>query len=154
MIFTPAACAQETCLLMRDFAKFLVIPLLTATTFAGCGSSNDSTDLPTTPTPVVVTETFNGSLNVNGAQNHSFGVERAGTVSAQIKTLSDQAATIGISLGTWNGVACAIIIRNTAAVLNTAITGTAQQTGQYCVSLNDVGKLTAGVDYAVEVTHY
>ena len=139
---------------MRDFAKFLVIPLLTATTFAGCGSSNDSTDLPTAPTPVTVTETFSGSLNVNGAQNHSFTVNTAGTVSAQIKTLSDQAATIGISLGTWNGVACTIIIRNTAAVLNTAVTGTAQQTGQYCVSLNDVGKLTAGVDYSVDVTHY
>jgi hypothetical protein len=139
---------------MRYFATFLVIPLLTATTLAGCGSSDQPTDLPTTPTPVVVTETFNGSLNVNGAQNHSFGVERAGTVQAQIKTLSDQAATIGVSLGTWNGVACTVIIRNTAAVLNTTITGTAQQTGQYCVSLNDVGKLTAGVDYSVEVTHY
>ena len=139
---------------MRYFATFCVIPLLTATALAGCGSSNDPTNTPTTPTPVAVSETFNGSLNVNGAQNHSFGVERAGTVSAQIKTLSDQAATIGVSLGTWNGVACTVIIRNTAAVLNTAITGTAQNTGQYCVSLNDVGKLTAGVDYSVEVTHY
>ena len=61
-------------------------------------------NLQPTPTPVAVTETFSGTLNVNGARTHSFAVDRAGTVSAQIKTLSDQAATIGVSLGTWNGV--------------------------------------------------
>jgi hypothetical protein len=137
---------------MRYFATFLM-PLLAATTLAGCGS-DDPVEPPTTPTPVAVTETFNGTLTVNGAQNHNFNVDRAGTVSAQVKALSDQAATIGVSLGTWNGAACTIIIRNTAAVLNTTVTGTAQQTGQFCVSLNDVGKLTAGVDYSVDVIHY
>jgi hypothetical protein len=139
---------------MRYFATSFFISFLAATTLTGCGSSDEPTDLPTTPTPVAVTETFSGTLTVNGAQNHSFGVERAGTVSAQVKALSDQAATIGVSLGTWNGIACTIIIRSTVAVLNTTITGTAQSTGQYCVALNDVGKLTAAVDYSVDVTHY
>jgi hypothetical protein len=137
---------------MRYFATFL-IPVLAATTLVGCGS-DDPIEPPTTPTPVAVTETFSGTLTVNGARTHSFSVDRAGTVSAQLKTLSDQAATVGISLGTWNGAACTIIISNTAAVLNTAVTGTAQSTGQFCVWLNDVGKLTAGVDYSVDVTHY
>ena len=91
---------------------------------------------------------------MNGAQTHSFAVDRAGTVSAQVKTLSDQAATLGVSLGTLNGAACQIIITNTAAALNTTVAGTAQTTGQFCVWLNDVGKLTAGVDYSVEVTHF
>jgi hypothetical protein len=137
---------------MRYFATSL-IPLVAVITLAGCGS-DDPIDTPTTPEPVTVTESFTGRLTVNGAQNHSFNVERAGTVSAQVKALSDQAATIGVSLGTWNGAACTIIIRNTAAVLNTTVTGTAQNLGQYCVSLNDVGKLTAGIDYTVDVIHY
>ena len=137
---------------MRHFAT-LSFPLLIATTFIGCGSSN-TPQIPSQPTPVTITQSFSDSLNVNGARTHSFTVDRAGTVSAQVKSLSDQAATLGVSLGTFNGVACAIIISNTAAVLNTTVAGTAQSTGQFCVWVNDVGKLTAGVDYTIDVTHY
>jgi hypothetical protein len=136
---------------MRYFAMLFI--LLTATTFIACGS-DDPVNIPSQPTPVTVTETFSGSLNVNGARIHSFAVERPGTVTAQLKTLSDQAATLGVSLGTWNGSACAISIGKTDAVLNTTVVGTAQTAGQFCVWLNDVGKLTAGIDYSVDVTHY
>ena len=137
---------------MRNFARTLVV-LLAATTLAGCGD-DDPIDTPSQPTPIAVTETFSGTLTVNGAATHQFAVERAGTVSAQVKTLSDQAATLGVSLGTFNGAACQIIISNTAAALNTTVTGTAQTTGQFCVWLNDVGKLAGGVDYSIEVTHF
>jgi hypothetical protein len=136
---------------MRHFTLFG--PLLVAISFIGCGS--DSTpQAPTQPTAVTIVQSFSDSLNINGARTHSFTVDRAGTVSAQVKALSDQAATLGVSLGTFNGVACAIIISNTAAVLNTTVTGTAQSTGQFCVWVNDVGKLTAGLDYTIDVTHY
>jgi len=81
-------------------------------------------------------------------------VDRAGTVSAQVKSLSDQAATLGVSLGTYNGSACAIIISKTDAALNSSVAGTAQSTGQFCVWVNDVGKLTSGLDYTIDVTHY
>ena len=137
---------------MRNFATPLIL-ILTTTMLAGCGSDNTAQP-PTQPSPVTVTETFSGTLTVHGAVTHSFAVERAGTVSATLKTLSDSAATLGVSLGTWNGAACAILLSNTAAVLNTTVTGTAQTVGQFCVWLNDVGKLTAGVDYTIDVTHY
>jgi hypothetical protein len=137
---------------MRYFAHTLVV-LLAATTLAGCGD-DDPIDVPTQPTPVAVTETFTGTLTVNGAVTHRFSVDRAGTVSAQVKTLSEQAAVLGVSLGTFNGAACQIIISNTAAALNTTVTGTAQTTGNFCVWLNDVGKLAAGVDYSIDVTHF
>ena len=136
---------------MRHFTLFS--PLLLAATFIACGS-NDPVQPPTQPTPVTITQSFSDRLNVNGARTHSFTVDRAGTVSAQVKALSEQAATLGVSLGTYNGVACTIIISNTAAVLNTTVTGTAQSTGQFCVWVNDVGKLTAGLDYTIDVTHY
>jgi hypothetical protein len=137
---------------MRYLMPFLM--LLAATTLAGCSSNDNLPETPTQPTPVQITESFSGNLNVNGARTHSFAVDRAGTVTAQLKALSDQAATIGVSLGTFNGSACAILLSKTDAVLNSAVTGTAQSTGQFCVWLNDVGKLTAGVDYTIDVTHY
>ena len=135
---------------MRYFTTIFVLAALAST---GCGS-DDPVDIPSQPTPVTMTQTFDGTLTVNGAQTHNFAVERPGTVTAQVKTLSDQAATLGVSLGTWNGAACQIIISNTAAVLNTTVAGTATTVGQFCVWLNDVGKLTSGVDYSVDVTHY
>jgi hypothetical protein len=137
---------------MRHFTLFG--SLLLAASFIGCGSNDTTDDVPTQPTPVTIVQSFSDSLNINGARTHSFTVDRAGTVSAQVKALSDQAATLGVSLGTFNGVTCAIIISNTAAVLNTTVTGTAQSTGQFCVWVNDVGKLTAGLDYTIDVTHY
>jgi predicted small lipoprotein YifL len=137
---------------MRYFANTLVV-LLAATTLAGCGD-DDPVDIPSQPTPVAVTETFTGKLTVNGAATHEFDVDRAGTVTVQVKTLSDQAAVLGVSLGTFNGAACQIIISNTAAALNTTVVGTAQTTGNFCVWLNDVGKLAAGVDYSIDVTHF
>ena len=135
----------------RYFATSLM--LLAVTTLTGCGS-DDPVDTPTQPSPVAIVESFSATLNVNGARTHSFIVERAGTVTAQLKALSDQAATIGVSLGTYNGSACAILLSKTDAVLNNTVTGTAQSTGQFCVWVNDVGRLTANVDYTIEVTHY
>jgi hypothetical protein len=136
---------------MRHFTLFC--PLLLAASFIACGS-DDTSDISTAPTPVTITQSFSDTLNINGARTHSFTVDRAGTVSAQVKALSNAAATLGVSLGTFNGVACTIIISNTAAVLNTTVTGTAQSSGQFCVWVNDVGKLAAGLDYTVDVTHY
>lgn len=152
MVAKPAACTQETCSLMRQFVT-LAFPLIIVITSIGCGSDN-TPQVPTQPSPVAITESFSGSLNVNGAQTHVFTVDRAGTVSAQVTTISDQAATFGVSLGTYNGSACAFYISKTDAVLNSTVTGTAQSSGQFCVWVNDVGKLTAGIDYTIDVTHY
>ena len=127
---------------------------LAAMTLAGCSSDDDLPETPTQPTPVQVTESFSETLNVNGARTHRFNVDRAGTVAAQLKALSDQTATIGVSLGTFNGSSCAILISKTDAVLNSTVTGTAQSTGQFCVWVNDVGRLTSGVAYTIDVTHY
>jgi hypothetical protein len=137
---------------MRHFVT-LFIPLLIATAAIGCGSS-DTPDTPTQPTPVTIVQSISGTLTVNGAQTHVFTVDRAGTVSAQIKTLSDPAATFGVSLGAYNGSACAFNISKTDAVLNSVVTGTAQSTGNFCVWVNDVGKLTGAVDYTIDVTHF
>ena len=120
---------------------------------AACGSDNPTT-APTTDVPTI-TESFSDTVTVNGARTHPFTVSKAGTVTATLIVLSpDSTVTIGLSLGTWNGTSCQIIIANDAAVLNSAATGTAQTGGgSYCVRVYDVGRLTAPTDYTVQVTH-
>lgn len=137
---------------MRHFTTVLSAIAL-ATTLAGCGG-DDNDNVTPGPTPVAVTETFTGTLTVNGLQVQPYNVNQAGTTSVQLTAISDANVTIALSLGTWNGVACQIIIVNPAAALNTAVTGTAQNTGQFCTMLQDTGKLTTAVDYTIEVTHF
>jgi hypothetical protein len=131
--------------------------LLLAPLAAGCGS-DDVTDTPTAPTPVAVTETFGDAaspLTPFGGRTHPFIVQQAGTVTARLSALeAGETVAVGLSLGTWNGQACQIILRNDAALLNATITGTAQQTGQFCVSIYDVGALTAPTTYTIDVTHF
>ena len=121
---------------------------------AGCGSDNPTTP-PDTSTPTAVTETNSDTLTVNGAKTQPFTVTRAGTVTATVVALDpDTTVAFGLSLGTWNGAACAIIIANDAAVLNTTVTGTAQAAGSFCARIYDVGKLTAPANYTLQITHF
>jgi hypothetical protein len=122
---------------------------------AACG--DDSPDNPTTPpTPISITEKFEGTLTPNGGITHQFAVQQAGIVSAKLSALApDETVTIGLAIGTWNGASCQQTIPNDKATLNTTVTGSAQQTGQFCVRLYDAaGTLTAATDYAVDVTHF
>lgn len=120
---------------------------------AGCGDDNTSTVTPIPP--VQVSETFSGTVTVNGAFSHSFVVDRAGQVAAQITGLTpDETVTIGLALGTWNGSACQLIITNDAAKLSTVMLGTASGPGTLCVRLSDVGQLTSATNYDVRVDHY
>ena len=126
--------------------------LLTAGFAAGCGDD----DTPTAPTdpPVAVTEPFSGTLTLNGAATHSFIVQRAGTATATLTALSpDSAAVISLSLGTWNGQSCQIILANDAATTNSSVVGNASA-GNFCIRVLDVGRLTAPTDYTVTVQHF
>src|SRR5574339_516649 len=86
--------------------------LLLAPLAAGCGDDN-STNTPTAPTPVAVTETFSGTLTPNGGVTHEFVVQQAGTVTAKLTALApDDTVTIGLNIGTWNGAVCAALLPN------------------------------------------
>ena len=131
----------------------LVPVLLLAGLTAGCNNNNTSTTTPTPPT--LLTDTFSGTVTVNGSFSHPFTVARAGTVTAEITALSpDATVVVGFALGTWNGAACQLVITNDAATVSTAVLGTATAPGQLCVRVSDVGQLTAPTDYDVKVDHY
>jgi len=135
----------------RTFRALLVLVPLAA----GCGS-DEPTETPNAPTPVPVTETFSGTLTPNGGRTHEFIVQQAGTVTVRFSSLApDETVNIGLSLGTWNGMVCQIILANDHAGLNTTVTGTAQNTGAFCARVYDAdGTVAAPVEYAIEVTHF
>ena len=135
----------------RSFYLVLVLGALLAG--GACGST--TTPTPTTPTPTEVTETFNGTLTKNGAVSHSFSVATTGNVTLTATTL-DPVATIGLALGTWNGVACQVIIANDAATMGTTVTGTATAAGTLCARIYDAGGTVdpdAPVTYTLTVVH-
>ena len=95
----------------------------------GAACSGDINDFPTTPDPVIVTETFTGTINVNGASTHNvFALATTGT--------------------------CSAVLVNDSSVVNTSLTGTLTTlSGAVCVRVYDVGALTEPVTYTFTVTH-
>ena len=140
----------------RDrFARALWVPavLLAALAASGC-SDNSAPSGPTGPPPTAITETFDGTLTVNGAVTQPFVVGTAGTVVVRLAALEPADAVIGVSIGTWNGVTCQIVIANDNATSGASATGNATSTGNYCVRVYDVGKLTRAAGYQITLIHF
>lgn len=121
---------------------------------AGCKDPLASLVAPTVS--VTVTETFSGTLTLNGATSHPFTVTSTGggSVTATLKTVApDAASVVGMALGTWNGTSCQVIISNDRAVQTSSVLGRATSTGSLCVRLFDVGQIGGPQDYEIEVVH-
>ena len=125
-----------------------------AVTVSACSGLID--ELPTTPDPEIRTETFNGTLTVNGSQTHSVFTGATGPVVATLTSLGDTPPSkVGFSMGTLGvtGV-CSIHLRKDDAVVNTALEGTVSSlSGSLCVSIYDTGAMSAPVDYIFTVSH-
>lgn len=131
----------------------LVVPIAAAA--AGCKGAISR--FPTTPTPVTVTETFTGTININGAASHPFFTSATGTVTATLSSLGETPpAMVGFSLGTFSGTTCSVTtaLFNDKAVVNSVVQGTvATLGGSLCVRIYDVGVLTEPVMYEIKVQH-
>jgi len=128
-----------------------------ATTLAGCGSNNNTTvttPTTTTTTTATITETFAGTLNMNGGASFPFTATAAGTVTLTLASLlPDATLPIGLSLGTWTGSACQIVIANDAAAQTAAVSGTVTAAASLCARVYDTGKVTTPVDFSVTIVH-
>lgn len=133
-------------------SRFTIAALLAcAFSAAAC---NNTTTTPTTPTTATsYTDTFTGTLNKNGASNFQFSVAAAGAVFATLSSVADSSVQVGLSLGTWNGVSCTIILANDNAQQGTTVSGTASGVGTLCARVYDVGKVTTPLDYQITVIH-
>ncbi len=137
---------------MRVF-KFVALVLPLAMFAAAC--EGDLAKIPTTPDPVTVTETFTGTININGAATHTFFTSATGTVTATLLSLGENPpAAIGLSMGTLSGSTCSQVLTNDKAVVTSIVSGTVTTLGgSLCVRIYDVGSLTESVPYEIRVEH-
>jgi hypothetical protein len=149
----------------RSFVPFL----LAAALATGSACNNDTTSTADTSTTTTspstaftVTDTFSGSLTTNGASSYSFTVQAAGTVFLTLTTLTDSVDSgitppaVGISLGTWNGTACAVqtgIFTDNAGA-GASIAGSVPGAGVLCARIYDpASRVTDALNYTMTVTH-
>ena len=126
--------------------------LLLAGAAAAC-SNNDATSL-VAPSPTQSTDTFAGTLGVNGGSSFHF-VSNRGEVTATLSSVApDSSVIVGVSLGTWNGASCSAVLSNDQAIQGTVIYGTVNATGTLCVRVYDVGKVVDPLTYEVKVVHF
>ncbi len=142
---------------MRRLIPGLFLLGVLATAAAAC--NKNSTTTATTPTTTTTTATsiteppFTGTLKLNGAATYAFTATTGGTITATLSTLAPNATGIGLSLGTWNGSACQIVIANDNTTQSVAVSGTVTAASSLCVRVYDVGRLTAPVDFTVTIVH-
>lgn len=120
---------------------------------SGCGSGTDTTT--TAPTPTTLTDTFIGTLTLNGSAAFPFTVTGSGNITAQLTSLApDAARPVGISLGTWNGSICQIVLDLPAAIQGSLVVGTTSTTGSFCVRIYDsAGTVVQPENYVIDVSH-
>ena len=132
----------------------LIAAILLALGLAAC--SEDINPSVPSPEPInPVTETFTGTLTLNGADTRPFSVSRSGTIRVTLVNMTpDSTITIGLSLGTWNGTACQTVISNDAAPVGTVVVGTADREGRLCARVYDAdGTLPQPTDWENSVGH-
>jgi len=153
--------------MQRLFWRALLVVAVVGAAAACDDNNNFSTPTgPTTP-PTVLTETFSGTLVRNAAFTHPFTVNDAGDVSVFLLQSADpahpdnNAIPIGVSLGTWNGVSCAVVIASDSIMpVNTdnpsqgRLTGRATAAGNLCVRVYDVGFVPGSATYELLIDHY
>jgi len=131
-----------------------LIPILAlAVVVNGC-NNNDSVVAPP-PVDTSRIDTFTGTLNLNGSTTYSFTVGGTGNITAQLSSLTpDGTKPVGLSLGTWNGSICQIILRNDNSVQGSQVVGTASTTGSFCVSIYDASGTVVGPQaFTLDVFH-
>jgi hypothetical protein len=138
---------------MRLTAARIALVLPFALIMMGCGD-DDPVTLPTPPVQPTVTETFTGTLTINGAITHSFVTGSFGTVTSTLTVVTPDTTVLGMALGTWNGISCQLIIAADKAAVNTSVIGNVSSVGNLCVRLYDAGgTLTEPTSYEVQVVH-
>jgi hypothetical protein len=134
----------------------ILLSIVLSAAFVAAGCDGEINNIPTTPDPVFVTETFTGTLTVNGAQTHNVFTSATGMVTATVTSLGENAPEkVGFSIGTLSTIGnCTVVVSNDNAVVNSSLAGTvASLNGSLCVRVFDVGALAAPVDYTFTVNH-
>ena len=131
-----------------------ILLLALASSLAGCNDDTTTPTTPTTPTAPATTETFTGTLHLNGAETFNFTSTTGGTVLVTLTAIPDGTPPIGLSLGTWTGVACQIVIDNSNAAVQGFVTGTVTSATSLCARVYDAhGTVTNPADFTITAAH-
>jgi hypothetical protein len=137
----------------RRLVSGVVLSALAAVMGAGCNKV--STTTPVQPSPTAITESFSGTLTVNGAVTFPFPVTTAGNLTGTLKAIGpDDTAVIGMAIGTFAGTTCQIVLANDNAGKSSIITGVVNASGILCARIYDVGKITGPVTFTIDVNHF
>jgi len=120
-----------------------------------CDNGPETAPSPTPGNPV--TETFTGTLHLNGSVTHTFGTGAAGTVTATITTVDPSGSVLGFQLGTFNTVTCSAVLSNDLATAASVLSGNTQSAASLCVKVHDPNgaiAADAAVNYTVTVSHF
>jgi hypothetical protein len=124
------------------------------TTAAACKS--DSTTPPTVE-PASTTEIWSSTLAVGASKFYSFSVPLEGTVSVQLKTLTqDGVATaelVTLGLGAPRGTDCAAGGSIAATGSDATLLSGTQAAGIYCVRIWDNAQLSKAAAFSVTINH-
>jgi hypothetical protein len=139
----------------RPIGRAVLILALAAMTASACDDNDTTTPTtPTIPTTPTVTEEFTGDLTVNGAMTWVFVTSTGGTLTSTLTTLDPgDSPSVTLSIGTWNGTACQIVIANDAATTGAVVTGTVSSATSLCTRIADAGRLNGPVSYKITVVH-
>ena len=137
---------------MHRFISRLVPLVALSLIVSGCGNND-----PVAPPPVdaTVTSSFSGTLTLNGAASYSFTVAKTGGITVQLISLQpDFTKPVGLSLGTWNGSICQIVLANDASIQGSLVVGVSSAPGDFCVRIYDAsGTVVQPQTYTIEVDH-
>jgi hypothetical protein len=123
----------------------------------GCGSQALPTAPTATPT-VPVTESFTGSLTVNGGQTFPFQALSSGAVTATLKTFAPETdQKVGMFIGLFNGLTCSTIqgvATNDSAIQGITVTAFVSTSAALCVRVYDsTGLVTQVNSFEITVVH-
>jgi hypothetical protein len=132
-----------------------VLVMLVAVGLVACG--NKPTPVAPTP-PTASSEFFEGTLSVQGTQFYSFTVTTESAVNLTLGSLTTSLlgpalpTAMRIGLGVPSGTTCAVTQSQVVTPALAAQLTTTLEPSIYCVSLTDIGGLTADTDFVVRVT--
>ncbi len=109
---------------------------------------------PTPPAPTV-TETFSGTIAVNGAMTFTFSTPRGRSPGRPRSRRSPPTPRFPSASASarWNGTTCQVTLANDTALQGTTILGNINGAGIFCARIYDAGKLVEATSFEFTVTH-
>ena len=133
----------------------LLVALLGAASACSDDGTTTTTSASTTSPTGNITETFTGTLTLNGAATFPFTSLSSGAIAATLTAFTpDTTLKVGIWLGVFANGLCSFGVANDDAVQGSTINAFAVQAGNYCVRVYDSkGNIPQTETYQIDVTH-